>query len=93
MRRFVSTLIAAYRIVRLLASLLGFLIYMQYLRLRARIKRWSNRRAFKKRLKGLPPDLRRELTEAYGEVLSEVVKVPGLGQFMSFSRWGSRRRD
>ena len=85
MGRFISALTTAYRIIRLLASLLGFLIYMQYLKLRARIKRWSNKRAFKKRLKGLPPDLRKELSDAYGEVLKETVKVPGLGQFMSFT--------
>ena len=85
MGRFISALTTAYRIIRLLVSLLGFLIYMQYLKLRARLKRWSNKRAFKKRLKGLPPDLRKELSDAYGEVLKETVKVPGLGQFMSFT--------
>ena len=93
MGRLIRILSTAYRIVRLLLSLLGFLIYLQYLKLRARIKRWSNKRAFKKRLKGLPPDLRKELTEAYGEALKETIKVPGLGQFMSLSGWGGWRRD
>ncbi|GEM_PF-5991670 len=93
MGRAIKTLTTAYRIIRLLMSLLGFLAYMQYLKLRARIKRWSNKRAFKKRLKELPPDLRKELTEVYGEVLKKSVTVPGLGQFMKFSRWGNRRRD
>ncbi len=93
MGRAIKTLTTAYGIVRLLMSLLGFLIYMRYLKLRARIKRWLNKRAFRKRLKGLPPDLRKELTETYGEALKETVKVPGLRQFMSLSRWGVRRRD
>ena len=93
MGRFINALITAYRIIRLLISLLGFLAYMQYLKLRAKIKRWSNKRAFKKRLKDLPPDLRKELINAYGEALGEAVKVPGIGQFMSFSRSSNQRRD
>lgn len=89
----IKTLITVYRVVRLLMSMLGFLAYMQYLKLRARLKRWSNKRAFKKRLKGLPPDLRKELCEAYGKALRETVKVPGLRQLIGLSRWGIRRWD
>lgn len=90
MGRFVKAVSMAYGIVRLLVSLIGFAMYIQYLKLRARIKRWTNKRAFNKWLKGIPSDLRQELTEAYGEALKETVKVPGPVQLISLLKRGSR---
>jgi hypothetical protein len=80
-------------ILRLLIALISFAIYMQYLKLRSAIKRWLNKRAFKKKLRGLPPDLKEELIKAYSEVLKDTVKVPGLRQFMNLSQLRGQRTD
>lgn len=80
-----------YGFLRLITSLLRLLAYMQYLRLWARVRRWSYRRAFRREVRGLPKDLSEELIRAYDKALEEAVRVPGIGRLMSLPSLVRRR--
>ncbi len=76
------------------ALALQFLVlYLRYQRLRVRLwwARKRNTRKFKKSLKGLPKELRRELAREYEEILDSRVRLPSVREILGFTDLRRRR--